>query len=103
MIIIPTGTDAPIYHRPYATASIIVINIALFFVVPPPAKIDPSVNAMVRPVHTNFDRYALTIGDGQHPVQWLTHSFLNRGWVHLGVNMIFLWVFGIVVEGKLVR
>ncbi len=29
MIVIPTGTDAPIYHWPYATVALIVLNTAL--------------------------------------------------------------------------
>ena len=34
-LVIPTGTDAPIYHWPYATVGLIVVNIALLFLVPP--------------------------------------------------------------------
>ncbi len=29
MIVIPTGTDAPIYHWPYATVGLIVLNVVL--------------------------------------------------------------------------
>ena len=56
---------------------------------------------MVEVVVSTFDRYALTLGDGLHPVQWLTHNFLHYGILHLAGNMLFLWAFGIVVEGKL--
>ena len=37
MIVIPTGTDAPIYHWPYATVALIVLNVALRVAVPPVA------------------------------------------------------------------
>jgi hypothetical protein len=37
MIVIPTGADAPIYHWPYATVALIVLNVALLFAVPPVA------------------------------------------------------------------
>jgi membrane associated rhomboid family serine protease len=50
---------------------------------------------------SNFERYALALGDGLHPVQWVTHNFLHYGVVHLAGNLLFLWAFGIVVEGKL--
>ncbi len=30
-----------------------------------------------------------------------THNFLHYGLGHLAGNMLFLWAFGIVVEGKL--
>ena len=43
----------------------------------------------------------LDIGAGIHPVQWLTNIFMHAGPGHLVGNMIFLWAFGIIVEGKL--
>ena len=36
-----------------------------------------------------------------HPIQWVTHNFLHYDVLHLAGNMLFLWSFGIVVEGKL--
>jgi membrane associated rhomboid family serine protease len=106
MIIVPMGTDAPIYHWPYATVGLIALNVVLLFVVPPdsmhPALDDNGdVVEEVQEV-SNFDRYALSIGDGRlHPIQWVTHNFLHYGIFHLAGNMLFLWAFGIVVEGKL--
>ena len=51
---------------------------------------------------STWDRYSLTLGDGRlHPVQWVTHNFLHLDFFHVLGNMIFLWAFGIVVEGKL--
>ena len=41
MIVIPMGTDAPIYHWPYATVAMMLLNVALFFAVPPGSS-DPS-------------------------------------------------------------
>jgi membrane associated rhomboid family serine protease len=106
MIVIPTGTDAPIYHWPYATVGLMVLNVALLFLVPPEAAAvrldeDGEVIEDVENV-SNFERYALALGDGcLHPVQWVTHNFLHYGFLHLAGNMLFLWAFGIVVEGKL--
>jgi len=106
MIVIPMSTDAPIYHWPYATVGLIVLNVALLFAVPPVPSA-PRLNEdgdVIEDVEnvSNFERYALAIGDGRlHPVQWVTHNFLHYGFVHLAGNMLFLWAFGIVVEGKL--
>src|SRR5262249_43315485 len=100
------GTDAPIYHWPYATVGLIALNIALFLVVPPVPS-SPHLDddgEIIEDVESisNFDRYSLAIGDGRmHPVQWITHNFLHLGIIHLAGNMLFLWAFGIVVEGKL--
>lgn len=106
MIVIPTGTDAPIYHWPYVTVVLIVLNVALLFIVPPTSSVvllDEN-DEVIENVTTvsKFDRYALALGDGRlHPIQWVTHNFLHYGLGHLAGNMLFLWAFGIVVEGKL--
>jgi membrane associated rhomboid family serine protease len=106
MLVIPTGTDAPIYHWPYVTIGLIVVNVALMFLVPPERstpKFDNNGEIMEgTDGDSSFERFALTIGDGRlHPVQWVTHNFLHFGFLHLAGNMLFLWAFGIVVEGKL--
>jgi membrane associated rhomboid family serine protease len=106
MIVIPTGTDAPIYHWPYATVGLIVLNVLLLFLVPPVASAprfdDNGEIISGKDEVSAFERFALTIGDGKlHPIQWVTHNFLHFGFIHLAGNMLFLWAFGIVVEGKL--
>jgi len=106
MFVIPTGTDAPIYHWPYATVGLIVVNVALVFAVPPHSS-SPTLDENDEVIEdarefTNFERYALALGDGRlHPIQWVTHNFLHFGIGHLLGNMLFLWAFGIVAEGKL--
>lgn len=103
MLIIPVGTDAPIYHWPVATVGLIVLNIACFIFVPPGRSdddVDENGEAITAPA-TPYERYALALGDGLHPTQWVTHNFLHIGIGHLVGNMIFLWAFGVVVEGKL--
>lgn len=103
MMLIPTGTDAPIYHWPRATVAVIVLNVAAFLAVPPhrsATTYDADGEEVVAAV-SDFDRYALTLGDGLHPVQWVTHNFLHLDVFHLIGNLVFLWAFGIVVEGKL--
>jgi membrane associated rhomboid family serine protease len=106
MIVIPTGTDAPIYHWPYATVGLIILNVLLFFAIPPVASrpaFDENGNIIEGTDNrSNFERYSLAVGDGHlHPIQWITHNFLHLGFLHLAGNLLFLWAFGIVVEGKL--
>lgn len=43
----------------------------------------------------------LDYGQGLKPWQWFTSCFMHSGWLHLIENMIFLWCFGLVVEGKI--
>ncbi|MGC8641120.1 MAG: rhomboid family intramembrane serine protease, partial [Isosphaeraceae bacterium] len=89
-----------------ATIGLCVLNVILFFVVPPVTHEHESTDEgnVVEQTQeeTNFERYALRLGDGRlHPVQWVTHNFLNLGFLDLAGNMLFLWSFGIVIEGKL--
>ena len=87
-MIIPFATDAPIYHFPKATLGVITANVAvhaLWFATSPEAA----------------EPYALKLGAGLHPLQWLTHNFLHADILHLLFNMIFLWSYGIIVEGKI--
>ena len=87
-MLIPWGTDAPIYHWPAATIGLIVANTAAFFVT---VNLDPETQAAL----------AMRLGDGLHPLEWFTSIFCHANIEHLVGNMIFLWAFGIVVEGKL--
>lgn len=84
---IPYTTDAPIYHFPKATIGLIVATVLACFVA---AGTDPEA----------VEPYLLVLGEGLHPFQWLTGLFLHDGLGSLVGNMIFLWAFGIVVEGK---
>src|SRR5437764_1123079 len=103
LLVIPTGTDAPIYHWPYATVVLIALNVAAFLAVPPTESEERlgDNDEVVEVKPSGFERSALTLGDGLHPVQWVTHNFLHYGVIHLAGNMLFLWAFGIAVEGKL--
>ncbi len=87
-MIIPFSTDAPIYHFPKATLGVIASNVVVHVAwsLASPDAAEP---------------YAMKLGAGLHPLQWLTHNFLHADFVHLGFNMIFLWAYGIIVEGKI--
>lgn len=83
----PYGTNAPIYHWPITTVAMIAVNALVFcatFAHPETA------GALV-----------LEHGNGLHPTQWLTSNFIHAGIMHLVGNMLSLWSFGLVVEGKL--
>ena len=83
---VPYGTDTPIYHWPFATGALMLINIVVFVLqsMHPEAQMD----------------YILVHGEGLQPLQWLTSIFMHGGVVHLIGNLVFLWAFGIIVEGK---
>jgi len=84
----PYTTDAPVYYWPFATLGLIVANVVIFI-------------GMMNGAITGADDWVLWYGEGLHPHQWFTNIFTHADVGHLVGNMLFLWVFGIVVEGKL--
>ena len=86
MIIIPVNTDAPIYHWPWMTLVLIGVNCVTFF---------------LTGQGEHQTGWLLQFGHGLNPWEWIAFNFLHFGWLHLIGNMVFLWGFGIVVEGKL--
>lgn len=86
LIFFPYGTDAPKYHYPIVTSVVIALNLIVF-------------------VLTGMGDYQdyrwLILNYGEiNPLQWVTAAFMHADWAHVLGNMVFLWVFGQVVEGK---
>ncbi|HUR54381.1 MAG TPA: rhomboid family intramembrane serine protease, partial [Gemmataceae bacterium] len=82
LLIFPYRTDAPMYHFPFATIGLIVVNVVTFFAL----GIEKE--------------YILEYGHGLQPAQWVTSNFVHGSFLHLLGNMIALWTFGLLVEGK---
>ncbi len=91
-MLIPYNTDAPIYYFPFATIGLIALNTLVFVATAAsPMQVD---DKLIQP-------WLLQFGHGLHPLQWISSNFLHADIAHLAGNMIFLWAFGLVVEGKL--
>ncbi|MBT6157823.1 MAG: rhomboid family intramembrane serine protease [Planctomycetaceae bacterium] len=88
---IPVSTDAPVYHWPVGTLSLIIANIAAFVLH----------TIGVLPGGELWQSWAMHFGSGLHPLEWISCHFVHFDVVHLVGNMIFLWIFGLVVEGKI--
>jgi membrane associated rhomboid family serine protease len=93
MFVIPYSTDAPLYHPPVATIGLIAANTAVFALEMLLLQ-SPAGEEVVK-------SYCLELGGGVHPVQWVTANFLHAGIMYLLGNMFGLWVFGLIVEGKI--
>jgi membrane associated rhomboid family serine protease len=89
-MLIPTGTDAPIYHWPFATLGMIIIcafiNVQMLFL--PEAQSEKI-----------YEEFLVHYGEW-NPIQWVTSLFLFAGIAHLLANLFVLWGIGIIVEGK---
>lgn len=90
-MLIPYGTDAPLYHYPLSTIAIIAVNTLMFCA---------TGMGMETGLHDPY-RWLILEFNQINPLQWITAAFMHASWMHLVGNMIFLWCFGLVVEGKL--
>lgn len=86
MLFFPYRTDAPVYHFPFVTIGLIAVNCVAFV-----ALLGSSGGA---------ERYILQYGEGLKPLQWITSNFVHGSLMHLAGNMVALWTFGLLVEGK---
>lgn len=93
MIIAPYNTDAPIYHLPIATVSIIIVNVVVFFAT--------TLQWLLGNVEAESIEWLMLEFDTINPMQWITGAFMHADPFHLIGNMVFLWSFGLVVEGKI--
>ena len=93
--ILPINTDCPIYHFPAATLGIIAVNLLIHLGVVTVGE------SGLAGAQTVLEPWCLWAGDGYHPEQWITSAFLHADWLHVIGNCLFLWGFGLIVEGKL--
>ncbi|HEY7792133.1 MAG TPA: rhomboid family intramembrane serine protease [Vicinamibacterales bacterium] len=87
---IPLRDIVPSRTRPYVTVTIIILNAAAFFLeisLPPAAR----------------QQLIQTYGLVPAAFAWsavFTSMFLHAGWLHIGGNMLYLWIFGDNVEDQ---
>ena len=85
-LIIPTGTDAPIYHIPFGTFGMIAVNIVVFVL----QTTFPEIN----------ETFILDFGSW-NPIQWLTSAVMHADPIHLISNMVIFAFCGWIIEGKI--
>lgn len=90
-MLIPYQSDAPVHYFPWGTIGIIAANILIFIIWVSGGISDGS-----------YDTYwVLWYDQDFHFIQILTSMFAHADIFHLLGNMIFLWTFGLIVEGKM--
>jgi membrane associated rhomboid family serine protease len=87
---IPLRSTERVNSKTFATGALIAVNVLVFLY---QATLDPD-------QLTNFVETWGIVPDAisGHLYALLTSMFLHGGWLHLGGNMLFLWVFGRNVE-----
>lgn len=86
-MILPLVIDYPYERKPWATISIIALNVLIF------AGTLTLSDSVLAPFMLWPDRFA--------PWQWWTSGFLHGGILHLVGNMLFLWVYGRYIEERI--
>lgn len=99
---IPLRDKNPTKLVPYVNVSIIIINVAVFaYEVSQGSGIEDFIrqfSVIPADIVSSFERRAF-FGISFRGV--FTSMFLHAGWLHLGGNMLYLWVFGDNIEDKL--
>ena len=86
---LPIGDDQDHERTPWVNRALLAANAVVFLVA-----------CLPRPTRPIVERYALNPGAFQ-PFQLLTHLFLHGDAIHLLGNLLFLWIFGRLVEERL--
>ncbi|MCX8010918.1 MAG: rhomboid family intramembrane serine protease [Ignavibacteria bacterium] len=106
---IPLKDDIPSSTYPIVNVSLIVINIIAFiFELMLGSHLDEFIkNFGVIPVKYFYEGFRLEDGAvvyfslGERIIPLFSSMFLHGGWLHLGSNMLYLWIFGDNVEDRL--
>jgi len=103
--VVPIRDDNPITITPYVTYGLIAANVLAFLYEAslPPQQLDVFLRlAAVVPRELTASFAGISVN--QPVPEWatlITSQFLHGGLLHLGGNMLFLWIFGNNVEEKL--
>jgi membrane associated rhomboid family serine protease len=88
---LPIGADRKVRRTPWVTYALIAINILVYLINQPDRAVDTA---------ELFNRWGVIPSD-LHPAALLTGQFVHVRLSHLFWNMLFLWVFGPLVEDAL--
>jgi membrane associated rhomboid family serine protease len=90
---LPIRDHNPSTRTPYVTYALIVLNVIVFLSYWPLFSQPAALEAF-------FQQWAL-IPASNDPTRYLTSMFMHGGLMHLGGNMLFLWIFGDNLEDEM--
>jgi len=93
----PLRDHNPSQSTPYVTYTLIVVNMVIFASYWPLFADDAALSGFLG----NWALIPAQVADGQGLHTLLTSIFLHGGLLHLGGNMLFLWIFGDNMEDEL--
>ena len=101
LLLLPYRTDRPRIRPAYLTAALILacalVQVCASFLphVPVTLSVGGETLTVLEPLVVA--RYGF-LGDRPSLLTLLAHSFVHDGWLHLAGNMLFLWIFGSLIE-----
>jgi membrane associated rhomboid family serine protease len=101
--VIPLRDNVPTRHFPVVTAGLIVANVLFFFLYQAGDSIWQSAQGPVNELayHPCEVNASCPVVGEDWPLTALTSMFMHADVVHLGGNMLFLWIFGNNVEDSM--
>ena len=93
----PIRDHNPSGGRPYVVYALIAINVAVFLLQLPYSGNDRALAGF----WGNFALYPAAVTQDGDYTGIFTSMFLHAGWMHIGGNMLFLWIFGDNLEDQM--
>jgi membrane associated rhomboid family serine protease len=101
--VLPLRDNAPTRHFPVVTVGVILANVLVYFVYQEAGFTAPAGPVNRLAFHPcEVDDSCPTVGE-DWPVTAFTSMFMHADLLHLGGNMLFLWIFGNNVEDAMGR
>lgn len=100
---IPLRDTIPSHHFPIVTVALIALNVLAFFY---ELSLGPQLDLFIMQYGAVPLRFILAgqseqVSTIERFLPLFTSMFLHGGWLHLGGNMLYLWVFGDNIEDRL--
>ncbi len=95
---IPLRDNVPTRHFPFVTVTLIVANALVYFLYQLPDQRAAVKELAYHPCEVNGS--CPTVGE-DWPLTALTSMFMHGDLIHLGGNMLFLWIFGNNIEDSM--
>jgi membrane associated rhomboid family serine protease len=99
--VLPLTDNVPTRTFPLVTVLLIAANVAVWIFYQVPDLEASAAELAYQPCEVNDSCPPGTATGEDWPVTAVTSMFMHGGWLHLGGNMLFLWIFGNNVEDTL--